>query len=126
MDSLPYRATIFLRPVGLHCGQMELMERSFAKESDAVFWCRVMCEAEAQATGVWMVARSKGGRMLELTSEQGLASIVGGLSAVNQLMAAEGPAGSLGRALGGPAVGVGPEAPLGSLSPIGVELLAGA
>ena len=122
MDSLPYRATIFLRPVGLHCGQMELMERSFAKESDAVFWCRVMCEAEAQATGVWMVARSKGGRMLELTCEQGLASIVGP-NAVNQLVAAEGP-GELGRVLGGTSVR--PESTLGGLGPIGVELVAGA
>ena len=123
MDSLPYRATIFLRPVGLHCGPMELMERSFAKENDAVFWCRVMCEAEAQATGVWMVVRSKGGRMLELTSEQGLASAFG-LAAVNQLMGAEGSA-DLGRVLGGPAIH--PESPLGGgMDPIGVELVAGA
>lgn len=101
---------------------MELMERSFAKETDAVFWCRVMCEAEAQATGVWMVARNKGGRMLELTSEQGLASIAG-VAAVNQLMAADG-VGELGRVLGGP--GGRPESPLGNMGPIGVELIAGA
>src|SRR3954452_6664431 len=111
MDVLPYRATIFLRPVGLHCGQMELMERSFAKEADAVFWCRVMCEAESQATGVWMVARSKGGRMLELTREQGLSSAVG-QTAVNQLIAGE-----LGPVLGGPAIPSG--SPLGGIDQVG-------
>jgi hypothetical protein len=77
MEPLPYRATIFLRPIGLHCGQLELMERSFAKEADAVFWCRVMTEAEPQATGVWFVARSKGGRLLEMTREQGFSAVPG-------------------------------------------------
>lgn len=73
MDALPYRATIFLRPVGLHCGQIDLMERSFAREADAVFWCKVMSEAEPHATGVWLVAESKGGRMLTVTREENFA-----------------------------------------------------
>jgi hypothetical protein len=77
MDSLPFRATIFMRPVGLHCGQLELMERHFAQEADAVFWCKVMTEAEPHATGAWMVARSRGGRRLEMTHEQGLGGLAG-------------------------------------------------
>ncbi len=78
MDSLPYRATIFMRPVGLHCGQLEMMERNFAQESDAVFWCKVMSEADSRATGVWLVAVSKGGRVLSVTREEGL-SLANGL-----------------------------------------------
>ena len=77
LESLPYRATIFLRPVGLHYGQLELMERNFAKEADATVWCRVMTEAEPRATGAWMVAKSNGGRVLKLTHEQGLESVTG-------------------------------------------------
>ena len=76
-ESLPYRATVFLRPMGLHCGQLELMERNFARESDAAVWCRVMTEAEPRATGAWMVAKSKGGRLLKLTREQGMESLTG-------------------------------------------------
>jgi hypothetical protein len=123
MDLLPYRATIFLRPAGLSCGQLELMERSFAKENDAVFWCRVMCEADPQATGVWMVARSKGGRMLELTSEQGLASAVG-QAAMNQLMTTGPGAAELGSVLAGTTIR--PKSPLVGMDPMGVELVAGA
>lgn len=73
MDSLPYRATIFMRPVGLHCGQIDMMERSFAREADAVFWCKVRSEAEPNATGVWIVSECRGGRMLTITREENFA-----------------------------------------------------
>jgi hypothetical protein len=77
MDSLPYRATVFLRPRGLHCGRIELMERNFAQEADAAVWCRVMSEAEPLATGVWMIAESRGGRMLAVTREERFAAAMG-------------------------------------------------
>lgn len=73
MDSLPYRATIFMRPVGLPCGRIDMMERSFAKEADAVFWCKVRTEAEPNATGVWTVSECRGGRMLTIIREENFA-----------------------------------------------------
>lgn len=73
MDSLPYRATIFMRPVGLHCGQIDMMERSFAREADAVFWCKVRSEAEPNATGAWIVSECRGGRMLTIVREENFA-----------------------------------------------------
>ena len=111
MESLPYRATVFLRPAGLDCepfggpfgcridglGSMELMERMFATEADAVRWCRVMTEGRSEAAGIWMVARSKGGRMLELRREHGLMAAAlevalpaaAGINAVPALSAAD-------------------------------------
>ena len=77
MEALPYRATVFLRPGGSGCTAeddvpTELMERRFARERDAVEWCRVMTEAQSGATGIWLVARSAAGRSLELTRENGV------------------------------------------------------
>jgi len=76
MEALPYRATVFLRPGGPRGteddGPVELMERRFARERDAIEWCRVMTEAQCGATGIWLVARSKPGRSLELTRENGV------------------------------------------------------
>jgi hypothetical protein len=76
MEALPYRATVFLRPGGSRSteddGPMELMERRFARERDAVEWCRVMTEAQRGATGIWLVARSTAGRSLELMRENGV------------------------------------------------------
>ena len=46
---------------------LDLMERSFARESDALLWCNVMSEAEPQATGLWYVAMSRGGRSMSIT-----------------------------------------------------------
>ena len=72
MDTLPYRATVFLRPAEPPCGQIELMERLFAGEADAVCWCRVMIQADPRATGAWMVVKARRGRVLELARESGL------------------------------------------------------
>jgi hypothetical protein len=76
MEALPYRATVFLRPGGPRRteddGPVELMERRFARERDAIDWCRVMTEAQGGSTGIWLVARSKPGRSLELTRENGV------------------------------------------------------
>ena len=79
MEALPYRATVFLRPGASRCteaeaedGPTELMERRFARERDAVEWCRVMTEAQRGATGIWLVARSTAGRSLELLRENGV------------------------------------------------------
>jgi hypothetical protein len=77
MEALPYRATVFLRPDGPRGteeddGPVELIERRFARERDAVEWCRVMTEAQRGATGIWLVARSMPGRSLELTRENGV------------------------------------------------------
>ena len=76
MEALPYRATVFLRPDGPQSTEdgppVELMERRFARERDAIDWCRVMTEAQCGATGIWLVARSKPGRSLELTRENGV------------------------------------------------------
>jgi hypothetical protein len=79
MEALPYRATVFLRPGGSRSAEddgpmelMELMERRFARERDAVEWCRVMTEAQRGATGIWLVARSTAGRSLELMRENGV------------------------------------------------------
>ena len=90
-ESLPYRATVFLRCVDVRENDsgrrdtnasepglpvppesVDLMERCFAKEDDAVIWCNVMSEAEPQATGVWFVALSRGGRLMTITREDGL------------------------------------------------------
>jgi hypothetical protein len=79
MEALPYRATVFLRPGGPRGteeddgdGPAELIERRFARERDAVEWCRVMTEAQPGATGIWLVARLARGRSLELTRENGV------------------------------------------------------
>ncbi len=101
-NTLPYRATIFLKSGATpEVGQLmrsscesshyepiealELMERSFAKEADAVVWCNVMTEAEPLATGVWFVAKSLGGRMLVVTRETGLAPTGAMLGARDEL-----------------------------------------
>src|SRR4051812_8918682 len=76
MEALPYRATVFLRPDGPQSTEdgppVELMERRFARERDAIDWCRVMTEAKCGSIGIWLVARSKPGRSLELTRENGV------------------------------------------------------
>ena len=76
---MPYRATVLMRyadHMGLPCEQMELVERHFAKEADAIVWCRVMTEAEPHATGVWFVACEKAGRSLTVTRENGLSAAI--------------------------------------------------
>lgn len=96
MGSLPYRAMVFLRQGPMRAmhiadgpddierqrGQdgaipLDLMERCFAREADAVQWCSVMSEAEPQATGAWFVTASRGGRMMRITREAGLSSTIG-------------------------------------------------
>jgi hypothetical protein len=90
MESLPYRATVLLRPHTIPAcrdeyfaitgstsrefetgGELQLMERFFAREADAVQWCNVMAEAEPQATGAWFVAVCAGGRVLRVAREAG-------------------------------------------------------
>ena len=86
MEALPYMATVFLRLGGPRRtegddGPVELIERRFARERDAIDWCRVMTEGQCGATGIWLVARSKPGRSLELTRENGVLTPVDPLPA---------------------------------------------
>jgi hypothetical protein len=85
MEALPYRATVFLRPDRPRRteddGPVELIERRFARERDAIDWCRVMTEAKRGSTGIWLVARSLPGRSLELTRENGVLSPLDALPA---------------------------------------------
>lgn len=73
--SLQFRATVFLRPT-VDGEPVTLMERHFAKEGDAVTWCRVMTEAQPQASGLWFVAAARNGRVLALAREAGIAQAI--------------------------------------------------
>lgn len=78
MGVLPYRATVFICG---GCEPLNLIERDFARETDAVKWCRVMTEAKDFATGQWMVARKAGAREREVTRENGLGTPVAAMEA---------------------------------------------
>lgn len=68
---------------------MELMERMFADEADAVSWCRVMTAAKHESTGVWMVAKAKPGRTWSVACEQGISSNTGARQEVAQAVGLE-------------------------------------
>ncbi len=68
---LPYRATVFLDCGSGESLRLEMMERHFQKEADAIAWCKTMTVAQTEATGSWMVASSKGGRSLIITRAAG-------------------------------------------------------
>jgi len=72
MDRVPYRATVFLRSRDAQIGQMEMIEREFAREGDAAVWCRIMAQAKEGATGAWIVARVQPGRSLTIVRASGI------------------------------------------------------
>ncbi len=68
---LPYRATVFLEAEEGEGRRLEMIERHFQKEADAVTWCKTMTIAQARSNGAWMVASSAGGRSLTITRAVG-------------------------------------------------------
>ena len=87
---LPYRATVFLEAEDGEGRRLEMIERHFKKEADAVSWCKTMTIAQIRSNGAWMVASSNGGRSLTITRAAGF-PIVAEPLAYEGLVAAEMP-----------------------------------
>jgi hypothetical protein len=72
MDTLSFRATVFLQTGESPAGRIEMLERYFLRQADATTWCQVMTQAMSGACGSWMVARTLGGRVMELVDHRRL------------------------------------------------------